>query len=264
MLTFIDTHAHLNSKQFDADLSKVITSSKKAGIKNIIVPGFDLFTSVKSLEIANKYAGYCYGTCGIHPYHANKIHDLFSTRNELVKIINKYHPIAIGEVGLDYHLYTNEEAKGKKEQQKELLKIEIELALKYELPLILHCRSAWDDYLEILEEYKNDEMRGVSHCFEGGKYYLSKIMKMGFSIGFNGLITHNRRLEEIVKDTPLNKILLETDAPFLTPKELGRERNVPKNTRLVAYYVAKLKNTDVETVARGTTENAKKLFRLTQ
>ena len=210
MITFIDTHCHLNSKQFDEDLSKVVTSSKKAGITKMIVPGFDMHTSIKSIAIAEKYKGSCYATVGIHPYHAGRVHDLFEVRKEMVDLIKNHNVKAIGEVGLDYHLYTNEEAKGKKEQQKDLLKLEIELAVEHNLPLILHCRSAWDDYIDILEYYKKDNIRGVSHCFEGGNFYLEKIMAMELYIGYNGLITFNNRLEGIVKATPIAKILLET------------------------------------------------------
>jgi TatD DNase family protein len=263
MLTFIDTHAHLNSKQFDADLKKVITSSKKAGVKKIIVPGFDFPTSIKSLNIAGQFKGVCFGTCGIHPYHANKISDLFEVRKKMIEIIEKYKPVAVGEVGLDYHLYKNEEAKGKKEQQKELLRIEIELALQYKLPVIFHCRRAWDDYIEILEEYIKDGLKGVSHCFEGGNYYLQKIISMGFFVGFNGLITHNHRLEDIVKETPVDKILLETDSPFLTPVELRGQRNEPKNIRIIAKFIAKLKTKSLEEIVNFAFANSEKLFKLT-
>lgn len=262
MITFIDTHAHLNSKHFDADLGRVITSSKKAGVKKIIVPGFDLATSIKSLNMANRYEGVCYGTCGIHPYHANKISDLYEIRKRMIEIIEKYRPTAIGEVGLDYHLYVNEEAKGKKEQQRELLKIEIELALKYNLPLILHCRAAWDDFAEILENYHKDGIRGVSHCFEGGNYYLQKLIKMGFFVGFNGLITHNHRLEDIVRETPLGRMLLETDSPFLTPIELKGQKNTPKNIRIIAKLIARFKRVSLEDVASNSSINAVRLFKL--
>lgn len=264
MLTFIDTHAHLNSKQYDLDLEKVITSSKKAGVKKIIVPGFDIFTSLKSIEIAKKYNGYCFGTCGIHPYHANKVYDLFDAREAMESIIsaNKELIVAVGEVGLDYHLYKDEDAGGKKTQQRELLKIEIELALKYRLPLILHCRSAWDDLLEILSEYKKEGLKGVSHCFEGGKLHLKKIMELGFNIGVNGLVTFNTRIAEVITDAPFNKILLETDAPFLTPAPERGKRNEPKYIRAVAKYVANLKGVNIEEAAKQTTINAESTFKL--
>ena len=264
MLTFIDTHAHLNSKQFDADLPKVITSSKKAGIKKIIVPGFDLATSTKSMVIARQYKNYCFGTCGIHPYHANKVYDLFETRGEMVKIIeeNKNFVAAIGEVGLDYHLYGKEDAAGKKNQQKELLKIEIELALKYEFPMILHCRNAWEDYAEILSEYKNDNLSGVSHCFEGGRLYLDKIVSLGLFIGVNGLTTFSSKVKDTIEFIPLERMLLETDAPFLTPEPYRGKRNTPKNIRLVAKFVAGIQNTTVEEVSKKTSENALGLFNM--
>ncbi len=262
MVTFIDTHAHLNSKQFDHDLRKVITSSKKAGVKKIIVPGFDLPTSRKSAAIAEKYKGVCFNTCGIHPYHANKIFDLYQTRLEMIEIIEKYQPIAIGEVGLDYHLYKNEEAKGKKEQQKELLKLEIELALEYRLPMILHCREAWDDYIDILSLYHKDGVKGVSHCFEGGNVHLKEITRMGLFVGFNGMITFNLRQPALVKETPLNRLILETDSPFLTPIPLRGKRNEPKNIRFVAKYVAELKSLTLAEIASITSKNAHALFKL--
>jgi len=180
----------------------------------------------------------------------------------MVDIIKKYHPVAIGEVGLDYHLYTNEEAAGKKEQQKDLLKLEIEMAIEYKLPLILHCRSAWDDYIDILEFYRRDNIRGVSHCFEGGKFYLKKIISLGIYIGYNGLITFNNRLIDIVKETPIESILLETDSPFLAPQPLRGEKNTPKNIRLVARFISKIKEMEFERIAEVTTQNALNLFKL--
>lgn len=264
MLTFIDTHAHLNSKQYDADLSKVITSSKKAGIKKIIVPGFDLPTSIKSLDIAKTYSNYCFGTCGIHPYHANKVSDLYQVQEEMVHVIknNKGYIVAIGEVGLDYHLYGKEDASGKKEQQRELLKIEIELALRHNLPMVLHCRNAWEDYIEILSYYSKEGLQGVSHCFEGGKTYLEKILSLGFFIGVNGLATFNDRLKDIVSDIPLDRLLLETDSPFLTPEPYRGHRNVPKNIRLIAKFIATVKNVPLEDIASFSSKNAVGLFKL--
>lgn len=262
MLTFIDTHAHLNSKQYNLDLVRVITSAKKAGVKKIIVPGFDIQTSEKSSIIAQRYKDYCYATCGIHPYHANKVTDLLEAKDYLEKIIKTDTITAVGEVGLDYHLFKNEKAEGKKIQQKELLKIEIELALKYRLPLILHCREAWDDLLDILAQYINDGISGVSHCFEGGKYHLSQILKLGLFIGFNGMLTFNSRLPELVSETPIERILLETDSPFLTPEPNRGHRNEPKYVRIVAYEIARIKNINKDEVANQTTLNAESLFRL--
>ncbi|MBI2611777.1 TatD family hydrolase [Candidatus Gottesmanbacteria bacterium] len=262
MLTFVDTHCHLNSKQFDEDLPKIITSSKKAGIAKMIVPGFDMHTSIKAIAIAEKYKGTCFATVGIHPYHASKVHDLLDVRKTMVDLIKHHSVCAIGEVGLDYHLYTHEEAKGKKEQQKDLLRLEIELAIEYNLPLILHCRSAWDDYIDILEYYKKDNIRGVSHCFEGGRFYLEKIISMGIYIGYNGLITFNNRLADILKDTPLESILLETDSPFLTPEPLRGTKNIPKNIRIIAKFIASIKGISLDTIASITTKNAISLFRL--
>ncbi len=264
MLTFIDTHAHLNSKQFDADIAKVITSAKKARIAKIIVPGFDLPTSVKSVGIARTYNNYCYGTCGIHPYHANKVMDLYEARGEMIKIIedNKEFIAAIGEVGLDYHLYGNKNAIGKKTQQKELLQIEIELALKYNLPMILHCRNAWEDYVEILDLYKKDNLRGVSHCFEGGRLYLDKILSLGFYIGVNGLSTFSSKVKNIIKFIPLKSMLLETDSPFLTPEPSRGTRNTPNNIRRVAQFVAGIKNVSNKDIAVATSGNALRLFNM--
>ncbi len=262
MLSFVDTHCHINSKQYDDDLPKVITSCKKAGIKKMIVPGFDMFTSAKAVLISQQYPGLCFATIGIHPYHANKFTDLYDVKLEMKKMLNKYQITAIGEVGLDYHLYKNEDATGKKTQQQELLKLEIELALEHSLPLILHCRDAWDDYIDILSSYSKSDLRGVSHCFEGGKVYLKKVLDLGLYIGFNGMITFNDRLPDLAKETPLDRILLETDSPFLTPVPYRGQRNSPKNVRLVAKEIAHLKNTSLEAIASETLANANALFRL--
>lgn len=262
METFIDTHAHLNSKQFDEDLGRVITSSKKAGVKKIIVPGFDIPTSMKSISMARKYPGVIFATCGIHPYHANKVADLYKVRETFIELIKRGDVVAIGEVGLDYHLYKNEEASGKKQQQKELLQMEIEIALEFRLPMILHCRNAWDDYLDLLGRYKDQGLKGVSHCFEGGTFYLRQLIGMGLYIGCNGLITFNSRLPQVVQEIPLDYLLLETDSPFLTPVPFRGKRNEPKFVRHVASFIAEIKKTSVGEIARKTNRNAVSLFKL--
>lgn len=261
-LTFVDTHCHLNSKQFDEDLHKVVTSSKKAGVKKMIVPGFDIHTSIKSIAIAEKYKDACFATVGIHPYHAAKIHDLLQTRKEMIDLIKNHKITAIGEVGLDYHIYKGEQAQGKKAHQKDLLRIEIEIALQYDLPVILHCRDAWEDYIDLLKEYKNQNLRAVSHCFAGGLLHLREVSALGLYVGFDGNITYDSRLPDIVKHAPLDRILIETDSPFLAPIPFRGSKNIPKNIRFIAQFIASLKNESLKAVASTTSQNAFSLFKL--
>lgn len=270
----IDTHAHLNFKAFDKDLDEIIKRAKNAGVEKIIIPGAKIDSSKKAVEIAQKYDS-CFATIGIHPHHVGKYTSLLYS-NEVINLKDNLNNLAqdkkavgIGEIGLDYHEYkgylpvTDET----KKHQKELLILQIEIATKYNLPIIFHCRDAHDDQLELIERYINStkkKIRGVFHCFGGGNKHLEKIINMGLYLGFDGNITYpdNQNLQESVKLTPLNKILLETDSPYLTPIPYRGARNEPAYLAHVVAFAAKIHKITVEEMTRISTENALKLFML--
>lgn len=261
---FIDTHCHLNFPQYDTDQSMVIGNAKKAGVKQFINPGVDLFSSLQAVNLAKKHAGVVFAGVGIHPYEAQHDPDV----RELEKIFieatklrsDKPSPlVAIGECGLDYHQYTGEQALGKKDKQKRLFAEQVELALKYNLPVIFHCRDGYDDFFDVLDALPSLP-RGVIHCFSGGLQEVRQAQKRGFFVGFDGNVTYSKHLQSIIPQIPLSMILLETDAPYLTPVPHRGTRNEPKYIPLIAQEIAGLLSVSIKEVEDATTKNAKKLF----
>ncbi len=272
----IDTHCHLNFQAFENDIEKVINSAKKEGVEKIIIPGAKIDSSEKAIAIANKYDG-CYAAIGIHPHHIYDYYDTSSyhSKNEEIKklllgLVKKDKVVAIGECGMDYFEYQktvhpeNIITPQIKEQQKELLKIHLEVAKECDLPVILHCREAFIDMLPLVEEFKkaNSNLQGVFHCFGGSEKDLEKVLSMGFYVGFDGNTTFKNadNLRFLVKLTPLDKILIETDSPYLTPEPFRGKRNEPKNVKIVGEEIAVIKGISVEKTEEVTTKNAEKLF----
>lgn len=260
----IDTHCHLNFKAFAKDQEEVVKRAKKSGVSPIIVPGADPRTSKKAVEAAEKFKD-CFAAVGIHPHHANKILDFDQAIANLQELAKKSKKVAaIGETGLDYYQYKAEPAISRKDNQQELFKKQIELALKLNLPLILHCRQAFDDFFAVIGSYLTSsvKIRGVIHCFSGGLSHLRMALERGLYLGFDGNITYDKRIQGLAQETPLNRLLLETDSPFLTPEPFRGERNEPKNVRIVGKWVAKLKGLEIKEVEKTTIQNSKILFNL--
>lgn len=251
---FIDTHCHLNFPQFDSDRAMVIGNAKKAGVKQFVNPGVDLFSSKQAIDLAQKNPGVIFAGVGFHPYEAQQNPEV----NKLEKLIDD-HVIAIGECGLDYHQYKGEEAAGKKTNQKRLFEEHLLLALKHNLPIIMHCRDAYEDFFTIIDGLPSLP-RGVIHCFSGGLQELRFAQKRKFFVGIDGNVTYSKQLERIVPHIPLSMILLETDAPFLTPAPHRGQRNEPKHIPLIGKAIAQLLKTDTINVEQQTYANARALF----
>lgn len=281
----IDTHAHINFKEYKNDADKVI---KKALDNNIwlINVGSELKTSERAIEYASKYKKGVYAAVGLHPIHVikgskeKKRHDETIERTYEELDIEKYKVllknekvVAMGEIGLDYNDETTEKNKDK---QKEVLFTQLELAQHMNKPVILHCRKAYNDLISILETFNSGcamcpmscpgagggQLEGVLHCFMGRISQAEKFLEMGFYLGFNGLITYARDYDKVIAKTPLEKILIETDCPYLTPEPHRGKRNEPIYVKLVAEQIAKIKGISFEKVVKQTTKNAKQLFRL--
>ncbi len=251
---FIDTHCHLNFKEFDADRAMVIGNAKKAGVKEFICPGVDPFSSKQVVALAKKHPGTVFAAVGYHPYEAQQ--------NPSVAILEKLlddSVVAIGEIGLDYHQYKGEAAAGKKQNQKILFEEQLRLARKHNLPAIMHVRDAFEDFFTI---YDSVPVKGVIHCFSGGLQEVRLIKDRGLLIGLDGNITYSKQLQAVVPDIPLAMLLLETDAPYLTPVPHRGTRNEPKYIPLIAAEIARLQKADVQQVKNQTTINAKKLFHI--
>jgi len=283
----IDTHAHLNFLAFDNDRDEVI---KKCLEKNVwmINVGTNFEMSKKAIEIAEKYQQDVYATIGLHPINLDT--GLLKIKNEELEggylekefDFEKYKNlalrslgeggkvVAIGEIGLDYYWKPKTTKKKElfKEKQNELFLKELELAKELNFPVIFHCRMAHDDLMKILHStfnILNSKIKGVMHGFVGTTEQLKEYLKMGFYIGFNGIIfkkIEGINFEENIKNTPLDKILIETDCPYLTPPNFSEERNNPLAVKYIVEKIAKIKNESFEKIIEVTTENAKKLFKL--
>lgn len=275
----IDTHAHLNFNAYKLDAQEVIDRSLKNNVWLINV-GSQYETSKRAVEIAEKYDKGVFASVGLHPIHLETGLVKIKNDNEEIELktkeeefnYEKYRElakrekvVAIGEIGLDYY-WRPKTAKKKelfKEKQKDLLLKQLELAKELNLPVIFHCRMAHNDLLEVLNfqfSISNFQLKGVIHCFTGSWEEAERYLEMGFYLGFNGLI-FKMDFNEIIKKIPLEKILIETDCPYLTPPPKN-DKNEPLNVKYIAEKIAKIKNLTFEEIAKITTENAQRLFKI--
>lgn len=249
-----DTHAHLNAEQFEEDVNEVIERAKEAGVSNMIIVGFDRPTIIKAMELIEEY-DFLYAAVGWHPVDAIDMKD-----EDLVWIESlTSHPkvVAMGEMGLDYYW-----DKSPKEIQMEVLRKQIRLAKKVKLPIIIHNREATSDILTILKEEGADEVGGIMHCFSGSVETAKICIDMNFYISLGGPVTFKnaKKPKEVAAEIPLDRLLIETDCPYLAPHPFRGKRNEPAYVKLVAEQIAEIKQISIEEVSRMTTENAKKLF----
>lgn len=253
-----DTHAHLNFNAYKEDSLEVLQRSLDNGVWMINV-GSQYSTSKRAVEMAEKHEKGVWAAVGLHPIHVREEEFDYEKYKELAK---SKKVVAVGEVGLDY----KPEYALSKEKQKIVLAQQLKLAEELDLPVIFHCRMAHDDLIKILSE-NGSRIRGVVHCFTGSWKQAQEYLGMGLYLGFNGII-FKLNLEEVIKKTPLEKILIETDCPYLTPlpaealAKAGPLRNEPIFVKYVAEKIAKIKNLSYEEVAKITTENAQKLFKI--
>lgn len=260
---YIDTHVQLNFSDFDADRAMVIGNAKKAGVKQFIVPGVDHLSCRTAVHLARKHPGVIFAAVGYHPYEAPKNPDLSYLETLLQNGENKKYIVAIGECGLDYHQYKGEVAGGRKDLQQKLFREQLQLALDHDLPVIMHCREAFGDLFAALEGLSKIPC-GVVHCFSGGLQDLRVIQEMGLYVGIDGNVTYSKQLASIVPHIPLSMLLLETDAPYLTPVPHRGTRNEPKFIPLIAEQIAKLQGVKTGAIMEGTTKNARTLFSLSE
>lgn len=252
----IDSHAHLDDKRFDKDRDEIIKNLKNNDVSIVINPGADLASSIKAVALAQKYEN-IYAAVGIHPHDAKTMDD--DTIEVLKSLLKKDKVIAVGEIGLDYHYDFSP-----RDIQKKWFREQIKLAKEFNLPIIVHDREAHKDVYDILKEEQDGTLRGVLHCFSGSVEMAKEYIKMGFYISFAGPVTFKnaKTPKEVVKAIDINRILIETDSPYLTPHPHRGKRNEPLYVRYVAAMIAELKGLTVEEVARITTENTKRLFNI--
>ncbi len=251
-----DTHAHYDDEQFDIDRKELIASIKEAGIGNIVNVGASLETSKNSLLLAHEY-DFIYAAVGVHPSEAEELDDAGMELLEQLSADEKC--LAIGEIGLDYHW-----PDPAPELQKEWFIRQLELARKVELPVIIHSRDAAEDTLNIMKSEKAEEIGGVVHCFSYSKEVAAECVKMGFYIGIGGVLTFKnaRKMVEVAAETPIDRILLETDCPYLAPEPFRGKRNCSLYLPYVVTKMAEVKGISEEDVIRITKENARRMYKL--
>lgn len=256
----IDTHCHLNFDEFENDREEIIGRCLNNDIWMINV-GADYETSKKAVEIAEKYEKGVYASVALHPHNVGKEKFDIKKFKELVK---NPKVVAIGECGLDYAFCENDE-EIQKLQQKVFIE-HLKLAKEVNKPVIIHSRRLFPEILKLITQNSLLKTRGVLHCYMGRWSYAEEYLKLGFYISFTGLITYARDYDKVIKNTPLDRILIETDAPYLTPEPIrnpeNNSRNEPQYVEYVARKIAEIKELSFEQVAEQTTKNAKELFNL--
>jgi len=253
----VDTHCHLDDARFDEDLDAVIERAKEAGVKAFIIPGADPDTLDKASKIAEKYDEVFYAA-GVHPYDISKYDEAF-----LAKHLEHPKCIAVGECGLDYYRLPEDEAERHENiaEQKRVFAAQIELAKRFGKPLIVHIRDASADSLQMLLEYEAGKVGGVLHCYNADEQLL-KLADHGFYYGIGGVLTFKnaKKLPHVLPKIPEDRLVVETDAPYLTPHPYRGKRNEPAYTKLVVEKMAKILQMGVDETEILTTRNATRLF----
>ena len=250
----IDTHAHLEMPQFDGDRDEVIKRTVESGISLIIDVGSDLKGSRTALELARRY-DFIYASAGIHPHEVKGV--TIETYKEIRELLSDPKVVAVGEIGLDYY----KDYSPRDIQQREFIN-QIRIAKEFKKPVIVHSRDAREDTLKILKDEKVSEIGGIMHCFSGDEEMARRCMDMGFYISFAGPITYPNadKLRKVVKSIPTNRLLIETDCPYLAPQQMRGKRNEPAYVRHVAEKVAEVKGLTVEDIERVIRLNVHNLF----
>ena len=262
-MEFFDSHSHYNDEKFDIDGDKIIKDTYNEGVTRFICAGYDVDSSKFGLEIANKY-DFIYTISGISPNdvpeHLDEIEEKIKEIEDIIKtdLSNKKKIVAIGEIGLDYHWNTEN-----KEIQKEVFIKQIELANKYDLPIVIHTREAVDDTIKILKEHEVMN-KGVFHCCPLNRELVRQALELGYYISFAGPITfkNSKNAQEIVNMVPIEKILIETDSPYLSPEPKRGLRNDSRNVKYVGEKIAHFKKLGIEEVAKITYDNANNIFHI--
>ena len=255
-ISLVDTHCHLDGKTFDQDRDAVIARAREAGVGTLVAIGSgdgppDLEAGIR---LADAYP-FIYATVGVHPHEAAKADE--ATWTDLIPLTAHPKVVAVGEIGLDYHYNFSPP-----ETQRQVFVRQLEIARDANLPIVIHTREAWEDTFAILEaHWPVSGPGGIMHCFSGGPVEAERSLALGFHISFSGIVTYPKALEvqEAAKLVPLDKLLVETDAPYLAPVPHRGKRNEPAFTAITAQRLAELRGEDFATLARATTENWNRL-----
>jgi len=252
----VDSHCHLYYEPYISNLQKTIDECKSKNVRRFLSIAVDLETSLKNIKISKKF-NEIYCTVGLHPNNVSV------GQKDLDKILNLYSPknkiIGIGEAGIDLY-----RSKDNLSLQIDCFEKQIEFSIKNDLPIIVHSRNSEEETTEVLNKYKNKNLKFILHCFSGSEQFAKKCIELNGYIAFGGIITFKNsfHLAEICKQIPLNKLLVETDSPYLTPHPLRGKVNHPQNTSLVVEKIAKIKQKNFKEISKITTENFNELFKI--
>ena len=249
---YFDTHAHYDSGAFNADRFEILDAMAEGNVGLIVNPGCDLISSKAAIELAERY-DFVYAAVGWHPEDIDKLTD--ESFEEMARLAEHPKCLAIGEIGLDYYWDATH-----KDEQKELFRRLIELALKLDKPIIVHDREAHGDSMEIILDYP--QLRGVFHCYSGSAEMAAELLKQGWYLGFDGPITYKnaRKAIEVLEMCPLDRLVIETDSPYLTPVPNRGKRNDSRQLKYVVEKIAEIKGLTAEEVEKASFENGKRLY----
>src|SRR5438105_106045 len=252
----IDSHCHIDDARFDVDRDAIIARARAAGVEHFVTIGCDLETSRAAVSLAQQHP-FIAATVGVHPHEVKRVE--ITWYDELRSLARSKGVVAYGEIGLDYH-YDH----SPREVQRQRFREQVQLARELGLPIVIHTREAQEDTITILKEEKASELGGVFHCFSGDAWLAKDALDLGFYLSFSGVITFQNAtmLRDIVKTVPLDRILVETDSPYLTPAPHRGKRNEPAYVRFVADKIAEVKGEGIEEVEQVTFENTRRIFHI--
>ena len=250
---FIDTHTHIYLSEFDDDRDNIMQRAKEANVEITMMPAIDSSTHKKMIQTESIYPN-CYSMIGLHPCSVNQ--DFGKELSLIDEYLAERKFVAIGEIGLDFYW-----DKTFSSEQNETFRKQIQVALKHDLPIVIHSRNAIDECIEVVSEYPG--VKGVFHCFSGNEQQAKKIIELNFMLGIGGVVTFkNAGLDKVIEKIGLGNVILETDAPYLAPVPFRGKRNEPSYVKIVAEKLSSICNLPLEKIAELTTENARNLFNL--
>jgi len=254
----IDTHTHLYDEQFEQDRIEMIKRAIESGVERMYLPNCDATTIEPMFEVERKFPNHCFAMMGLHPCYVKENVD--EELNIVRKWLDERKFCAVGEIGLDYYW-----DKSFVEPQKRAFRTQIEWALEFDIPIVIHTREATKDTIDIVKEYCAKGIKGVFHCFSGSYETAMQIIDMGFYLGIGGVLTYkNAGLQEVVQRLDLKHLVLETDAPYLTPAPFRGKRNESHYVHYVAQKLSELKDVSIDEIDRITTTNANELFKFSK
>lgn len=249
-----DTHTHLYSEAFDADCESRIEEAIQSGVERFFLPAIDASYIQKMLHVKDIFPEHVHLMAGLHPTHVNE--NSTYELEQVVQMVRNNKVVAIGEIGID--LYWD---KTHEQLQKEVFKQQIELALQEKLPIVIHCREAFDEVFEVLEEFRNTDLKGIFHCFTGNLEQARHAIDLNLKLGIGGVVTFkNGKIDQFLNKIDLSHVVLETDAPYLAPVPYRGKRNQSSYLPIIAQKVADLYEVSIDEVARVTTLNSREVF----